>query len=149
MVERLVDVKRSDGAILHIYPVTTAAEVASNADYEKKALMAAAYDQVVPTAELDSLTSRMHISRGGSLSQFDDNRGILSQTKLGLAQVVRERAYLLWEQDGRQSGRAEEYWHRAHEQHLRERAYLLWEQENRPEGRADEYWQRTCEFEKF
>ena len=119
MVERLVDVKRSSGAILHIYPVTTAAEIVSDADYEKKALMAAAYDQVVPTAELDSLTARMHISRGGSLSQFGDNRGILAQTKLGLEQVVRERAY------------------------------LLWEQENCPEGRADEFWQRTCEFEKF
>jgi hypothetical protein len=149
MAERLVDVKRSGGAILHVYPVTIPAEIVSDADYEKKALMAAAYDQVVPTAELDSLTAGIHISRGGSLSQFGDNRGILTQTKLGLDQVVRERAYLLWEQEGRQIGRAEEYWHRAHEQHLRERAYLLWEQENCPEGRADEIWQRTCEFERF
>ena len=28
---------------------------------------------------------------------------------------VRLRAYLLWEVEGRQDGRAEEYWHRARE----------------------------------
>jgi hypothetical protein len=44
-------------------------------------------------------------------------------------------------------GRADEYWHRAHDQHLRERAYLLWQQEGCPERRADEYWHRTREFE--
>jgi hypothetical protein len=28
---------------------------------------------------------------------------------------IRERAYLLWEMEGRQEGREEEYWHRARE----------------------------------
>ena len=28
---------------------------------------------------------------------------------------TRERAYLLWEAEGRQEGRADEYWHRARE----------------------------------
>ena len=28
-------------------------------------------------------------------------------------QRIRERAYQLWDQDGRPEGRAEEYWHRA------------------------------------
>lgn len=149
MVERLVDVRGRSGAVLHIYPVTIAAEIPSDAEFEEKALMAAAYDQLVPNPDLDNLTTRMHISRGGPLSQFGDNRGILTETKDGLDQVVRERAYLLWEQGGCQSGRTEEYWHRAHEQHLRERAYLLWEQEGCPEGRSDEYWHRTCEFERF
>ena len=148
MVERLVDVMKDSGGVVHIYPITVAAETASDAEYEKKALMAAAYDQVVPNAELDSLTTRMHMSRGGPLAQCGDDRGILSETKFGLDQVVRERAYRLWEQDGCQSGRTEEYWHRAHEQHLRERAYVLWEQEGCPEGRSDEFWHRTCEFER-
>jgi hypothetical protein len=57
-------------------------------------------------------------------------------------------AYLLWEQEGCPESRADEYWHRAHDQHVSERAYLLWQQEGCPEGRADEYWHRTREFEK-
>jgi DUF2934 family protein len=33
-----------------------------------------------------------------------------------LEQRIRERAYYLWELEGRQDGKAEEYWHRAAEQ---------------------------------
>ena len=29
------------------------------------------------------------------------------------------------------------------ETRIRERAYTMWEQDGRPEGRADEYWQRA------
>jgi Protein of unknown function (DUF2934) len=89
----------------------------------------------------------MHVSRGGALEPYGDDRDVLSQTKQGLDQVVRERAYFLWEQEGCPEGRADEYWHRAHDQHLREHAYMLWQQESCPEGRADEYWHRTREFE--
>jgi hypothetical protein len=32
------------------------------------------------------------------------------------------------------------------EMRARERAYLLWEAEGRPEGRLDEYWDRACEL---
>ncbi|WP_158802552.1 DUF2934 domain-containing protein [Acidisoma sp. L85] len=70
------------------------------------------------------------------------------ETKPSLEQGVREHAYLLWERDGCPEGRADEYWHQAHEHHLRERAYVLWEQEGRPEGRGDEYWHRTVNFEQ-
>jgi hypothetical protein len=31
----------------------------------------------------------------------------------------------------------------AHEQRIRERAYHLWESEGRPQGRAEEYWERA------
>ena len=31
------------------------------------------------------------------------------------------------------------------EQRIRERAYLLWEMEGRPDGREDEYWHRARE----
>ncbi len=73
----------------------------------------------------------------------------LSETKQGLDQIVREHAYILWQQEGCPEGRADEYWHRAHDQHLRERAYALWQQEGCPEGRADECWHRTREFETY
>ena len=32
------------------------------------------------------------------------------------------------------------------EMRIRERAYLLWEAEGKPEGRLDEYWDRACEL---
>jgi hypothetical protein len=32
------------------------------------------------------------------------------------------------------------YWH---EQRVRERAYQIWESEGRPEGKSDEYWRRA------
>jgi hypothetical protein len=31
-------------------------------------------------------------------------------------QLIRERAYVLWDKDGRPEGRAEEYWRRAEEE---------------------------------
>ena len=151
MVERLVDVVRGDSAPLHTYPITIgdSENTPTEAEYKEKASQAAAYDQLVPDADLKTLTTRMHVCRGGPLARFGDDRGILSETKEGLDQFVRERAYFLWEQDGCPDGRAEEYWHRAHQQNLRERAYILWQQEGCPEGRSDEYWHRTCEFERY
>jgi hypothetical protein len=89
----------------------------------------------------------MHTGRGGQMAPYGDDLETNSETKLGLAQAVRERAYRLWESDGRPDERAEEYWHRALDQHLRERAYVLWQQEGSPEGRQDEYWRRLVDFE--
>jgi hypothetical protein len=34
-----------------------------------------------------------------------------------------------------------------HLQRIRERAYHMWEHEGRPEGRADEYWERARELD--
>ncbi len=150
MEERLVDVLHSSGAaVIHTFPITIGgSDIASkDAEYEEKALKAAAYAQLVPDADLKCLTTRMHVSRGGALEPYGDDRDVLSQTKQSLDQVVRERAYFLWEQEGCPEGRADEYWHRAHDQHLRERAYVLWRQKGCPEGRADEHWRRTREFE--
>jgi hypothetical protein len=78
-------------------------------------LKAAAYAQLVPDADLKDLTTRMHVSRGGALEPYGDHRDVLSQTKRGLDQVVRERAYVLWQQEGCPEGRAHEYWHRTRE----------------------------------
>jgi hypothetical protein len=89
----------------------------------------------------------MHISRGGQMAPYGDDLAGGSETRASLEQTVRERAYLLWEQDGMPEGRADEYWHRALDQHLRERAYVLWEQAGCPDGGADEYWHRIRNFE--
>ncbi len=149
MEERLVDVLDSNGRSIHTYPITLdeAGGAATEAEFKAKALEAAAHGQLVPDGELESLTVRMHLSRGGRMQPYGDEVRTDSETKLGLEQAVRERAYLLWEQEGRPEGQAEEYWHRALDQHLRERAYVLWQQEGSPEGGADEHWHRLREFQ--
>jgi hypothetical protein len=149
MAEKLVDVFDSRGNILHTYPITlgSSGESADDAAYEAKALDAAAHGRLVPDTELSTLTARMHISRGGQMAPYGDTAAGDSETRLGLMQSVRERAYSLWEQDGGPEGRADEYWHRALDEHLRDRAYVLWQQAGSPEGGADEYWRRITNFE--
>ncbi|MBB1493204.1 DUF2934 domain-containing protein [Paracoccus sp. MC1854] len=63
-----------------------------------------------------------------------------------MEQVVCKRAYALWEQEGRPDGRAEEFWHRALEQHIRGCAYVLGQQEGSQDG-ADEDWHQNREFQ--
>jgi hypothetical protein len=149
MTERLVEVLDSSGSVIHTYPITLGemGDAADDSAYEAKALEAAAQGQLVPDAELGSLTARMHVNRSGQMAAYGDDIDSRSETKVGLEQEIRERAYLLWEKDGRPAGYADEYWHRALDQHLRERAYVLWEQAGSPEGREDEYWNRVLEFE--
>jgi hypothetical protein len=149
MTERLVDVLNSNRTVLHTYPIAIGgSEIAStDAEYEAKALEAAAHAHLVPNAELKNLTARMHVSRGGIMAPYGHEGDVMSQTSQELDQIVRERAYFLWQQDGSPEGRAEEYWRRAHDQHLRERAYALWQQDGRPDDRADQHWFRTREFE--
>jgi hypothetical protein len=149
MTERLVDVLDNSGVVLHTYPITLGelGDVPDDAAYEVKALEAAAHGRLVPDAELRSLTARIHVSRGGQFSSYGDEVQRDSETKVGLEQAVRERAYALWEQDGRPETRSEEYWHRALDEHLRQRAYTLWQQDGSPAGRADEYWDRLIKFQ--
>lgn len=67
MTERLVDVSNSSKtAVIHIYPITIGGSDidARDAEYEEKALKAAAYAQLIPDADLKDLTTRMHVSRG-------------------------------------------------------------------------------------
>jgi hypothetical protein len=149
MAERLVDVLDSRKNVRHVFPIRIQGSENSDSSYEKKALEAAGYEKLVPNNELNSLTARMHISRSGPLEPYADGRDTLAQTKASLDQIVRKRAYVLWEQEGRPNGRAAEHWQLAQEQHLQERAYALWEQEGRPEGRTDEHLDRTREFEEL
>ncbi|WP_424134956.1 DUF2934 domain-containing protein [Roseomonas chloroacetimidivorans] len=149
MKERLVDILDSNGLPIHTYPIMLDGSdgAATEARYMAKALEAAAHGQLVPDAELGSLTAQMHHSRGGPMQPFGDEISTDSETKLGLEQTVRERAYSLWEQEGRPEGRADEYWHRALDQHFRQRAYVLWQQEGSPEEGADRNWHQVREFQ--
>jgi Protein of unknown function (DUF2934) len=148
MLERLVDVEKQGANVLHTFPVTTSAPATEEEAFKQKALEAAANAKLVPNEELESLDARMHVSRGGQLTPFGDPHGVLAETKAGLDQVVRERAYLLWEQAGGPDGRADDFWHQAQYQRFCERAYAMWEREGRPEGKADEHWFRTRAFEE-
>jgi hypothetical protein len=152
MNERLIDVIDRNGTVLHTYPISLSesahnAEAFDDSQYCAKALEAAAHGRLVADTELSTLTARPHVDRGGQMAPYGDHVESNSETKRALDQAVRERAYLLWELDGRPDGCAEEYWHRALDQHLRERAYVLWQQEGSPEGGQDEYWRRLVEFQ--
>ena len=147
MPERLVDVERQGLEVLHTFPVTLSPP-ADEAAFKRKALEAAGHAQLVPNQELESLTAKMHVSRGGQLTPYGDPHGVLAETKAGLDQFVRDRAYFLWDAAGRPEGRADDFWRQAQHQRFRERAYALWEREGRPEGQADAYWYRTRAFEE-
>ena len=148
MPERLVDVLNGVGTVIHTFPVMIdGSDVPPDEDCLARALKLAAHAQLAPDGDVETLTARMHVSRGGPLAPYGDDGHILEGTIQGLEKVVRERAYYLWQQDGH--SRAEEHWHRAFDQHLRERAYFLWLQECCPEGRADEHWRQSREFETY
>jgi hypothetical protein len=102
-MERLVDVLDSSGTVIHTYPITLGqpGDEVDDAAYEAKALEAAAHGRLVSDAELRSLSARIHIGRGGQMAPYGDEVASSSETKPGLEQSVRERAYFLWEQDGR------------------------------------------------
>jgi hypothetical protein len=148
MPERLVDVEESERT-LHTFPVAVRDPAGTDEEaFKDKALEAAAHAKLVPNPELERLTAKMHVSRRGPLELATDPLGVLAETKAGLDQVVRERAYLLWEQAGRPDGRVDEFWHEAQHQRWRERAYALWEREGKPEGEADGHWHRIRDFEQ-
>jgi hypothetical protein len=147
--ERLIDVK-TGGRVLHTFPVRVDDQSASAGEeaFKQKALEAAANAKVVPNAQLKDLSADLHVCRSGPLELYPDPLGVLAETKEGLEQVVRERAYSLWEQAGRPEGRCDDFWHQAQQQRLRERAHALWEREGCPEGKAEEHWYRVIDFEK-
>ncbi|WP_334187361.1 DUF2934 domain-containing protein [Noviherbaspirillum sp.] len=149
MATRLVDVLDINGNVRHTFPITLdKSDLASDeAAYLVKALEAAANARLAPDDELHELTARIHVSRGGQLEPYGDGLNSDSETKAGLEQLVREQAYLLWEQNGCPEGKADEFWHRALDQHFRERAYVLWQQEGRPEGNADKDWDQIRVFQ--
>jgi Protein of unknown function (DUF2934) len=148
MNARLVDVANKIGTILHTFPITTKSTEQSDDAHEAKALSAAGHAQLVPDSQLRQLTAKMHVCREGPLAPYGDERDISLETKLNLEQIVRERAYFLWQQEGCLDGRAEQNWSQAHDQQTRERAYVTWQQQGCPDGLADEHWRLTREFEQ-
>src|ERR1700754_4762453 len=100
MKERLVDVSNGANTVIHTYPITIEGTdpAPNDEDYKERALLAAARAQLVPDAELKSLSARMHVDRRGALAPYGDDNNALSQTKQGLDQAVRERAYFLWQE---------------------------------------------------
>ena len=149
MPERLVDVKTGE-RVLHTFPITVSEQTAETGEdaYKKKALEAAANAKLLPNKGLRTLSAKMHVSHSGRLEPEPDPLGVLAETKEGLDQVVRERAFLLWEQAGRPDGSAAEFWCQAQYQRWCERAYALWEREGSLAGKADEHWYRTLDFER-
>ncbi len=147
---RLVDVLDINGNVRHTFPITfdNSVHALDEATYLVKALEAAGNARLAPDADLHELTARIHVSRGGQLEPFGDNLNSDAETKARLEQLVRERAYLLWEQNGCPEGKADEFWHRALDQHFRERAYVLWQQEGRPEGNATKDWDQIRAFQE-
>jgi hypothetical protein len=146
--EKLIDIVKDEHNVLHTFPVETSEPEPSGAKFHEKALSAAAHAQLVPAEELDKLSTRDHVSRGGPLRPYGDAHGVMTETRVALEQSVRERAYFLWEQAGRPEGSEDEFWRQGREEHFRERAYRLWEYEGRPEGHADRHWHWTRDFEE-
>ena len=149
MPERLVDIKAGE-RVLHTFPVTAGDRAAERGEesFKKKALEAAANAKLVPNEDLETLRASMHVSRSGPLEPYADPLSVLAETAAGLDQVVRERAFLLWEQAGRPDGRADEFWYQAQYQRWSERAHALWEREGCSQGKADEQWYRIRDFER-
>jgi len=145
--ERLVDVVKKDHVVLHTFPITVIAEQSEvDTAARTKAIQAAAHARLVPASEFNEVTARLHPSRGGPLAPFGDCRPVLIETQEYLEQDIRDRAYRLWEQEGRPDGKADEHWSRARHQHLCERAYALWDSEGCQDGCADQNWLRTERF---
>jgi hypothetical protein len=122
MAERLVDVKKRGSRLLHTFPVTTPAPPNGRGAVQAEGSRGRSNAKLVPNEELESLDARIHAGRGGQLTPFGDPHGVLAETKEGLDQVVRERAYLLWEQAGCPEGHTEDFWHQAQNQRFSERA---------------------------
>ncbi|MEJ0015790.1 MAG: DUF2934 domain-containing protein [Acetobacteraceae bacterium] len=150
MPERLIDVSNGFGTVLHTFPVVVDdCDALSDDVFCEKALKLAAHAQLVPADDVRTLTAKVHVARGGPLAPYGDDRHILEGTRQGLENVLRERAYFLWQNAGHPDGQDAEHWCRAFDQHLRERAYFVWLREGCPEGRAEEHWRLSREFETY
>ena len=113
MKECLVDVLNDRGTVLHVFPIAVEDQngAPKAVDPEQEALRLAALVQLVPEAE--ALRARPHVSRGGPLTPYGDALELKLQKLDRTEQRIRERAYLLWQQEGCPENRADEHWHRA------------------------------------
>ncbi len=115
MKECLVDVLNARETVLHVFPIVVEDGSPKRVDPEREALKLASTLHLVPEGEVESLRTRPHVSRGGPLTPYGDVLVTRRQVQERAEQRTRERAYLLWQQEGCQANRADEYWHRARE----------------------------------
>ena len=117
MRECLVDVLNARETVLHVFPIVVEDDDGSpkHVDPEREALKLASALHLVPEAEVESLHTRLHVSRGGPLTPYGDVLVTKRQMQERTEPRIRERAYLLWQQEGCPENRAEEYWRRARE----------------------------------
>jgi hypothetical protein len=101
----------------------------------KSALRAAAFFAEPLAREQGSEGGTTMAQQAENTPEHDERIGEDEHGCVGFEQAARERAYLLWERDGRPEGRADEYWLRALEELTRSRAFAHWEQAR---GRQDE-----------
>jgi len=150
MSEKLVDVLDRIGNHLHTYRVTLPESCGDQDDdaFQSKALEAAAYGRLVSNERLSELTARMHVSRRGALAPYGDEVRADSETHTGLEDALRERAYYLWEKNGRPEGEADRFWKLAHDETTAERSHVLWEQDGSRPDQADKNWHQVEKFEK-
>jgi hypothetical protein len=146
-LEKLIDVVKDEYNVLHTFLVETPSAGMSEHKIHEKALSAATHAQLVPVEELCKLSTREHVSRSGPLRPYGDSHDITTETKAALDEAVEDRAYFLWEGDGRPEGRQDEFWHQARDERFHERAYRLWDYEGRPDGQADRHWHWTRDYE--
>lgn len=111
MNERLVDVLNARETVVHVFPIPI--EGQQDNDPERKAVELAKQLQLVPEEEAGGLHARPHVCRGGQLLPYGDALETKLQCQQRAEQCVRERAYFLWENDGRPDNKADEYWYRA------------------------------------
>ena len=89
MPERLVDVLYKAN-VIHTFPVLIEDDDASSDQpYINKALRLAQHAKSVPREQMDQLSARMHVSRGGQLLPYGDDRHVLEGTKQGLEKRTR------------------------------------------------------------
>ena len=149
MPEKLVDVLYKSN-VIHTFPVLIDdADDVPEEEYLAKALRLAEHAELVPASDTKHLSSRMHVARGGQLLPYGDDRHVLEGTRQGLENVLADRAYFLWLEEGTPAGKAAEHWHRAFETHLRERSYYLWLNEGCPDGRAEDHWHQSVAHETY
>ena len=150
MTERLVDIADDKGKRIHTYPVTLPDNGSHQDDtaFKEKALEAAANGRLVSDEKLPGLSASMHVSRRGALAPYGDEVKTDSETHVGLEDALRERAYFLWENNGRPDGEADRFWKLAHDETTAERSHVLWEQDGSHPDQSDKNWHQVEEFER-
>lgn len=143
MPKKPIDAETNCDNSLHAKPVTLGDAVAKDDAFMRK-VRNEALDANPPFDNLGELVAEMNAGRNSALVRNGNAMEVMSGSgkEFTLEQVVRERAYLLWEQAGQPEGRSDEFWLEAEFGEFREQAYALTESESCPEGKADEHRHR-------